>query len=175
MLNPDEIKMIDKGWLTLNIVWLAMISSLVIYLLLGLYLDHVHFSIGKEFPINILRKALYAVSIIIVILAKYIRKYMLETKQARGVNRKSQPLTVSNQHPAVIKYAKAVILSLVLSESAGLFGLILFVLGHILTDLYIMLAISAAALLYYRPHKEELLNLANSLKNHRIDSNSAAE
>lgn len=165
MLDKDEMKMIDKGWLTLNIVWMAMLMALVIYLFLGLYLkDQIHFSLAKEFPINILRTALYTVSIIAVILAKYIRNYMLEKKEDRNIINKSQPLTMLNQHPAVIKYSAAVIFSLAMSESAGLFGLVLFILGNILTDLYIMLAISAAALIYYRPHKEELLDLANALK-----------
>ena len=165
MLDTDEIKMINEGWLTLNIVWIAMLISLVIYLQLGFYLEyHIYFSISKSFPINTLRKALYVTSIITVILAKYIRKYMLDKKEVRSINKKPQPSTMFNQHPAVIKYSTAILYSLAMSESAGLFGLILFVLGNILTDLYIMLAISAAALLYYRPRKKELLNLANFLK-----------
>ncbi|MBI2441202.1 MAG: hypothetical protein HYV35_07525 [Lentisphaerae bacterium] len=165
MLDADEMKMIEKGWLGLNVVWMAMLGSLVIYLGLGLYLkDHALFSVGKEFPLNILRKALYAASIIAVVLAKYIRKYMLEGRRDGSIKKTDQPLTASNQYPAVVTYAKAVILSLIMSESAGLFGLILFALSNVLTDLYTLLAISAAALLYYRPHKEELLNLANAFK-----------
>jgi hypothetical protein len=58
------------------------------------------------------------------------------------------------------KYTSAVIASLVMCEGVGIYGLILFLLGKDATDLYLLLGISAAAMVYYRPKREELVNLS---------------
>jgi hypothetical protein len=46
-----------------------------------------------------------------------------------------------------------------MSESIGVYGLILFLLGKNSTDLYLLILVSAAAMVMYRPRKEEMLNL----------------
>jgi uncharacterized membrane protein YccC len=45
-----------------------------------------------------------------------------------------------------------------LLEGIGVFGLILFLLGKNPMDLYLLIMISAAAMLWYRPKKDELIN-----------------
>ena len=60
------------------------------------------------------------------------------------------------------KYSIAVIASLAMSESIGIYGLVLFLLGKNAMDLYLLVGISAAAMFYYRPKKDELLNLCQS-------------
>jgi hypothetical protein len=50
--------------------------------------------------------------------------------------------------------------SLALSESIGVYGLVLFFLGESFRTLYIFIGISALAMLLYRPKREELETLA---------------
>ncbi len=51
-----------------------------------------------------------------------------------------------------------------MSESIGVYGLILFFMGKNRSDLYILIVISAAAMLYYRPNKEEVISMAKELQ-----------
>jgi hypothetical protein len=47
-----------------------------------------------------------------------------------------------------------------MSEAIGIYGLILFLLGKNQNDLYLLTALSAAAMTLYFPKKEEVVNLA---------------
>jgi hypothetical protein len=53
-------------------------------------------------------------------------------------------------------YTAAVVASLAMCESIGIYGLILFLLGRSTTDLFLLLAVSAAAMVFHRPKREEL-------------------
>lgn len=52
------------------------------------------------------------------------------------------------------------IVALTMSETMGIFGLVLFLLGKNSVDLYLLVAVSAAAMIMYRPRKEEVIVLA---------------
>jgi len=52
------------------------------------------------------------------------------------------------------------VISLALSESIGLYGFVLFLLGDGFRTLYIFVGISALALFFYRPKREEIETLA---------------
>ena len=58
------------------------------------------------------------------------------------------------------KYFVASIVSWALSESIGIYGLILSLVGKNTTDLYILIFIAAIALFLYRPKKEDVIGLA---------------
>jgi hypothetical protein len=60
------------------------------------------------------------------------------------------------------KYATAVIISLALSESVGIFGLVLFFLGKDFQILHAFLACSAVAMVFHRPRVSEIENLFDS-------------
>jgi hypothetical protein len=163
MLAKEEMEKIDKGWITINIIWIAMLYSLGIYLVIGLYIkDNIQIAAGDDVPIKTLRNALYTVSIITLILTKVIRNSLL--KNSRGFIENLQSANKSNQHPAIAKYTTVSIVSFAMSESIGMYGLILVLLGKDVTDLYILIILSAIAMLYYRPKKEELINMAEKMK-----------
>ena len=69
---------------------------------------------------------------------------------------------------AVSKYIAAMIVSLAMSETIGIYGLVLFMLGKNTMDLYLLIFISAAAMFYYRPQKEKIIELAKSLKEPQV-------
>lgn len=68
--------------------------------------------------------------------------------------------TPALSHPLLQKYISAMMVALALSESIGIFGFVLFLLGKNALDLYILIAVSAAAIVAYRPKRDELLDLA---------------
>ena len=69
-----------------------------------------------------------------------------------------------NQPPFVGHYAAVVIISLALSESIGIYGLVLFLLGGGFKTLYTFIAVSALAMVFYRPKREEMEKLAMAYK-----------
>lgn len=163
MLAKEEMKQINQAWVPLNMIWIAMLASLGMYLIVGLYAkDNIQVATGDDFPIKTIRNVLYAVSIITLILTKVIRNSLL--KNSRGFIENRQPANQSNQHPAIAKYSIAFIISFALLESIGIYGLVLVMLGKDLTDLYILIILSAVAMFYYRPKKEEVINLAERMK-----------
>ncbi len=139
--------------MTLRIIWFAMLMSLAVYLFVGIQVGtNVQSSVDED-TFGILRTVLYAAAFAILIATRYIRKLILS-----GKSQISQPAQVL-KHPALQKYSAATIVALAMSESIGIYGLILFFLGKNSTDLYLLILISAAAMVMFRPRKDEVLNL----------------
>ena len=103
---------------------------------------------------SILKTVLYLFTVFILIITNYIRKLILS---AKGQHRQA---TQGFEHLGLQKYAAAMIVAWALLESIGIFGLVLFLLGKNPMDLYLLVAISAAALSWHRPKKDELIGLA---------------
>ena len=144
MIPTKEIEKINKGWLTLNIIWVAMLISVFIYLFVGLYMeDKIAIPMEKNI-FDILRNTLYIVSFVTLIATKYIRKLILSGKWLNNV-KVHQQSNQNTQHPALARYTTAMIIALAMSESIGIYGLILFFLGKNNLDLYLLILISAAA------------------------------
>ncbi len=150
MMTDQEL---DKRLMTLRIIWFAMLMSLGIYLFVGIQVGtNVHSSINED-TLDILRTVLYAMAFAILIATRYLRKLILS-----GKSQVSQPAQIL-KYAALQKYSAATIVALAMSESIGIYGLILFFLGKNSTDLYLLILISAAAMVMYRPRKDEMLNL----------------
>jgi len=144
---------LDKRLMTLKIIWFAMLMSLGIYLFVAIQVGaNVQSSINEE-TLGILRTVLYAMAFAILIATRYIRKLIMS-----GKSQVSQPAQAL-EYLALQKYSAATIVALAMSESIGIHGLILFFLGKNFTDLYLLILISAAAMVMHRPRKDEMLNL----------------
>ena len=158
MMTEQEV---DKRLMILRIIWFAMLMSLVVYLFVAIWVaTDLKPSISEE-TYGILRTALYIMSIVILIAAKYVRKLVIS-----GRSQVSQPAPAL-EHLALQKYSGATIVALAMSESIGVYGLILFFLGKNSMDLYLLILVSAAAMVIYRPRKDEMLSLAQT---GRVDS-----
>ena len=134
-LNEEAEKM-NRGWLTLNIIWAVMMISLLVYIMVGLYMKTkvpIQMETGM---IEILRAAVYIISFFTLIATKHVRK-----------------LALSGKGPPLTKYTSATIIALAMSESIGTYGLILFLIGKKELDLYLLVAVSGAAMLIYRPRR----------------------
>jgi len=138
----------DRTLAVLKIVWMALLGSLAVYLIAGrLAAPTLMPRLGEEAQ-GTLRTALYALAFVTLIGAGVVRRLIL----AAG-GPPAGPASVPQ------KYSSAVIASLAMSESVGIYGLVLSLLGKNATDLYLLAGISAAALFYFRPRKDELLSL----------------
>jgi hypothetical protein len=98
---------------------------------------------------NILRGVLYGIAVIELFIARFLRRHMLRREEGEV------PVRI-----ALGKYATAVIVSLALSESVAIYGLVLFILGGDGRDLYFLIALAAGAMVYYRPRTDEVLAMA---------------
>ena len=150
MMTEQEL---DKRLMTLRIIWFALLMLLAVYLFVGIQVGtHVQSSINEE-TFGILRTVLYVMAFAILIATRYVRKLIMS-----GKSQVSPPAQTLEQL-ALQRYSAAAIVALAMSESIGIYGLILFFLGKNSTDLYLLILISAAAMVMYRPRKDEMLNL----------------
>ena len=162
MITEQEL---DKRSMTLRIIWFALLVSLGIYLFIGIRVGpNVPSSISEE-ALGILRTVLYAMACAILIAARFIRKLILS-----GKGEVSQPVQAL-EHLALQKYSAATIVALAMSESIGIYGLVLFLLGKNSTDLYLLILISAAAMVMYRPRKDEMLTLVQQSRGDSVPGN----
>ncbi len=143
----------DKRLMTLRMIWFAVLMSLAIYLFVGIKAGADVQSSMNEDIFGILRTVLYAVAFATLIATRYVRKLILS-----GKSQGSQPTQVLKAS-AFQRYSAAVVVSLAMSESIGIYGLVLFFLGKNSTDLYLLIMISAAAMVMYRPRKDAVINL----------------
>jgi len=159
MITDEEL---SKGLLILRVIWLGMLGSLAIYLLIGLVIATNLKTSTDEGTYAVLKPVLYIFTVVVLITTRYVTKYILSAKgqQKQATPSFQQPALRSFQHLALQKYTTAMILAWALSESIGVFGLVLFLPGKNRMDLYLLISISAAAMLIYRPRKDEVIGLS---------------
>ena len=161
MLEPQEREAIEKGFLPVLIIWGAMLASLLIYVLICHLADEqIHKVPRPEFPIALIRNILMGVGGAALVLAYYMRRLMLRVRPEGSVP--DSPLH-TGQPKALAKYTVAVIISLALCESIGIYGVVLFFLGADFQILYIFIGASAIAMYFFRPKKEELVEMAMAM------------
>ena len=152
---------VEKGWRALVFIWIAFLATLIIYFAVAFVLkDKVH-PFTENFPL--LRGALYLISGVSLFLAWYMRKVIIEKSRARAA---AWNPAGGVSHPAIAAYTTAVAVSLAMSESIGVYGLVLRLFGGSILDLYSLMFLSAAAMIYYRPQKEELLKMMREPRTH---------
>lgn len=148
---------LEKNWKTIYIIWIAMLIALFVYMLVGLSLeDKINISIDKG-VLEIIRYVFYIISGVLVFSIKYVRRFILNTKNSPGKNNFSD-----NAH--IYNYIKATITSMAMAEFVAVLGLVLFILGKNRTDLYLLVFISAVSMIIYRPFKEQMANMARDNK-----------
>jgi F0F1-type ATP synthase membrane subunit c/vacuolar-type H+-ATPase subunit K len=166
MLEAHEKEAINKGMQTLWFIWAAMLGSLIIYIFVCHQLgEEIRRGFGESaFPLELFRNILYGVVAAELIISYYLRKFMLRGQSSAteaGIARRSSTL---NQPPFVGQYTVVVIISFAISESIGIYGLMLFLLGGDFKTLYTFIVVTALAMVFYRPKRQELERLAAAYK-----------
>lgn len=151
----------EKWLMTLWIIWTGIFVSLFLCVLIGhLCGDGIRGNAMPNFPLDLLRNVLYGVAIFTLILTHFVRNFMLADRSGGSGPTSLRPQSDSTQSSPIAKYVTSMVVSLALSESIGIYGFVLFVLGDSFRTLYIFAGISAIALFFYRPKREEIEALA---------------
>lgn len=157
-IETREKEQLLKGYRIVLIIWVAILASLPIYLVVCTAVrDQLQSSVDSN-TFEILKYALWGVSAFTLIGAHFLRKLLLRASTGTGIQ------TTSPQHPAVAKYTVAIIITMALLESIGIYGVVLYFIGMDTSSLQQLLIVSAIAMFFYRPRKEELFNLAVQMK-----------
>ncbi len=165
MVTVSEKGVNQNQLAVLWIIWGAMLVSLGIYVLVcHLVIDGIRQAVESDFTFDMLRNILYGVSIFTLFLAHFVRRFILAPRSVGSGSRSSQPPPLEDKSAVVGKYTIAMLLSLVFSESIGIFGLVLFFLGDSFQTLYIFIGISALGMFHYRPRREEIEKLTAALQ-----------
>ena len=165
--NSDNV--LDNGMKVIWIIWGAMFASLGIYIIVAHMVgDQIKMQDLAPDVFSVLRNVLYAVAIVEFAIIPFIRKKMLKSG-ARTTQTPDRAMPGAGNHPATAKYASVTVISLALAESIAIYGLLLYFLGKDFQSLYMLTAISAAAMIIHRPKMEELEDLALALRGDRRD------
>ncbi|MGD9033628.1 MAG: hypothetical protein PVJ69_01915 [Desulfobacteraceae bacterium] len=160
MEKVSERKASENPLLILWIIWGAIFGSLFIYVFVcHQFGDGIRQNVSPNIPLDLMRNVLYGVAILTLVGTRFLRKFMLAGRPDGSGPMSLKPASPSNQSSLTGKYAAAMVVSLALSESIGIYGLVLFFLGESFRTLYIFLGISALAIFLYRPKREELETL----------------
>lgn len=154
MADKQQSDPLKKGWMITVLIWAAMLASLGIYLGIAPFIRQT-----LETPLvdpNVLeqmRLILFGIGVFTLISMGFIRKLLL--KKAPGQRR-----SVDFGGPELARYTTAMMITLALAESIGIYGFILYLIGSDVTDLFAFIGAAALAMLYYRPKKAEVEKLA---------------
>lgn len=154
-MKNREVVEIERGWKSVYSIWIAMLIALFFYLIIGLFLrDKVSFNF-EESTVEIIRYVFYFLSVLTIGSIGILRKTVFRSDTAGKMHR-----SISD-NSAVAKYSASIIFSLALAETIAVYGLVLFLLGKNTKDLYVLIFLSAATMIYYRPFKEQLIDMVN--------------
>jgi hypothetical protein len=162
MSQEYKTETFEKGMMVTRIIWAAIFGSLFIYIIVchavadGSFRNEI-----SGIPLDLIKNILFGVSIIVLLLAYFIRRRIVSVKQANSINRPSSSASPLNLAQFLPKYTVAILISCALSEAVGIFGLMLFLAGDSFQNLYLFIGVSAIALIYFRPKKEEIEKMAS--------------
>ena len=164
MSEEFKTESFEKGMLVTRIIWAAIFGSVFIYVLVCHVVASGGFrsEISRGIPLDLIRNILFGVSIMVLFLAYFIRRHIVSVKQGDSMNMPSSPASPLDLAQFLPKYTVAMLISCVLSEAVGIFGLVLFLLGDSFQNLYLFTGVSAIALFYFRPKKEEIEKMAKA-------------
>ena len=156
---------IEKGLLTLWIIWAAIMGSLLIYVFIcHQFGDEIRRDMGQNFPLPLMRNILYGIAIITLFLSHFLKRFLLGGTFGNTLSKSVKSGQDSNQPPFLAKYSTALIVALGLSESIAIYGFVLFLLGADFQTLYIFIGISALAIFVHRPKREEIETMAVAMQ-----------
>jgi len=164
MRFQDEMAIDNKAWMTMNIIWFALLASLGIYVFIGLAIQTDMQVQMDDQVINMLRVILIGMAAFELILTIVLRKAVSSGKLGKLFFAQKSNYHSAETDPVMGKYTVMIIISSVIAESVGIYGLVLYFLSQNMTDLVSFNCAAAVAMVFLRPRKEEILSIINNLK-----------
>jgi hypothetical protein len=164
MSQENKTESFEKGMMITRIIWAAIFGSVFIYVIVCHVVAGGGFrsEISRGIPLDLIRNILFGVSIFVLFLAYFIRRHIVSVKQGDSINMPSSSAAPLDLAQFLPKYMVAILISCVLSEVVGIFGLFLFLVGDSFQNLYLFIGVSAIALFYFRPRNEEIEKMAKA-------------
>jgi hypothetical protein len=155
----------ERELLVLWIIWAPMFGFLFFYVFFcHQWGDQIRRTASPNLPLDLMRNILYGIAFFTVFLIHILRKSMITARSGGSGPMSLKSSLLSNRPSFLGQYKKAMVVSLALSESIGIYGFVLFLLGDGFRTLYIFIGISALAMFFYRPKREELEALAIAMQ-----------
>lgn len=174
-LTEAELKNINRGIMTIRVIWVGLTIALGIYMIIGNILGEGLLNDPDE-PDDeafvIVGYILYALAAIELVVVSFIRKSITNpdstVAKIIGFASMTDPLTVvtsqGDPNSAIARYTGGLTICFGLIESIGVYGLVLFMLNGDFLDLYVLCGIAISAMLFWGPRKQELTDLTYRLK-----------
>ncbi len=159
-MPEDQDKELNRHFLTLWVIWGAMLSSLAMYMVICHAAPGIQRLEGPGVSVGLLRNILLGVSAIELLVLYFIRRAMFLPTARGPISRRVESKPLISKRVFMSKYVSIVIISLAISESIAIYGLVLFILGDDYSTLYTFILISALAMVAFRPKAAELERLA---------------
>jgi hypothetical protein len=122
---------------------MGLISLLAMVAVCHIYGQQIQLGFDEQDRVWI-RSILYVVAIITFPVMKFVRHVLLRLNQ-----------TMPGDLAPKFRYLITIIVSMLVAESVGLYGLIMYILGDSFNTLYIFIALSALVMFLYRPQIDE--------------------
>jgi hypothetical protein len=146
-----------SNFMTLRIIWCALLGSLGVYVVLCHMLAAQGWSgPGDRLPVATIRYVMVGFAPILLVVATVLRKKLTAPEQQVSATTNPAARAAAPAKVPFQKYSSAMVVSLVISEAVGVFGLMLFFLGDGFVSLYFFVALSGAGMIYLRPKQEEV-------------------
>jgi hypothetical protein len=133
----------------------------------------------KEYvlPLELLKYVCFALSLIALYLSHHFRKHMLERPSIESDQKIIERANKLGKPAILVKYSTIVLISLALSESIALLGVVYFFLSGNYQTLYSLIGISAIAMVYHRPKAKKLasLSIASEALSHSLNKPDAGD
>ncbi|MGO8987643.1 MAG: hypothetical protein ACLQGU_07210 [bacterium] len=175
MLNDDETHDIEKGFSAIRLTWVMIVIALAVFIIIANVIGKQGTITGNNEPDKaflLIGYILYAIGALILVVVYFIRRAITNQKSVISrivgfmstTGRSTVAVSGGNPRSAVGRYLVGIVFCSALIEAIGIYGLIIFIINADFLSLYLLIGIAAAAHLYFRPKKQELIDLATQIK-----------
>ena len=130
----------------------SLMSLIALVAVCHIYSNNIQIGLDEQQRI-IVRSILYVVVIMTFPVMKFVRHVLLRLNQTR-----------SSEKSPKSRYMLTIVVSMLVAESIGIYGFVMYILGDSYNTLYIFIMLSALAMFLYKPNQQEYKELVDSLE-----------
>lgn len=174
MLTDHELRDIDKGFIVIRLICIGLLIALGVYVVVANVLGEgmINDPGDPDDVFLIVGYVLCAIGAMILVAVYFIRKSVSNHQSIISriagffsmTDISTAIVSGGNPHSAIGRYTGGMLICFGLIEALGIYGLVLFILNGNFLDLYLLVGVAILAQLYFRPKKQELINMATQLK-----------
>ncbi|NOR79961.1 MAG: hypothetical protein GQ529_03885, partial [Methyloprofundus sp.] len=125
----------------------GLMSLIALVAVCHIYADKIQIALDEQQRV-VIRTILYIVAITTFPVMKFVRHVLLRLNQ-----------TMSGNKSPKSRYMLTIIISMLVAESIGIYGFVMYILGDSYNTLYIFIMLSALAMFLYKPDQQEYKTL----------------